>query len=303
MRGFGIKSVTNRKIFLYGEKNKMLNTYEINLYDYFKLNKPIGSDGVLQCYVPEITSEVNADRKMPVMLILPGGGYSVTCDREAEAVAFRYLAKGFVCFALRYSCSPLKYPIALTEACLAIEYICENAESLHSDREKISAVGFSAGGHLCCMLGSVGKNRDIKLPFDIKKLQVKATILCYPVILYDKLYANFGTFDNLCGDDEILKKRLSCEKLITSKSAPIFVFGTATDEIVNPLNALKIAESAAKKWVRFSIHIYGRGRHGVSTADNLVYRTDDENYFTPSAAEWVDLSVEWLKELGLTIDD
>ncbi len=281
----------------------MLNIYEVNLYDYFKTDKPLGSDGVLQCYIPAVTPEVNADRKMPAMLILPGGGYSATCDREAEAVALRYLAKGFVCFVLRYSCYPSRYPVALTEACLAVEYIRENAERLHTDKEKISAVGFSAGGHLCCMLGSAGENKDVKLPFDIKELQVKATILCYPVILYDKLYANFGSFENLCGDDEILKNRLSCEKLITSKSAPTFVFGTAADEAVSHVNALKIAEAAAKNGIPFSVHIYGKGRHGVSTADELVYRSDDENYFTPSAAEWIDLSVEWLKELGLTIED
>ena len=83
----------------------------------------------------------------------------------------------------------------------------------------------------------------------------------------------------------------------------MFVFGTADDEAVSPVNALKIAEAAAKNGVPFSVHIYGKGRHGVSTADNLVYRTDDKNYFTPSAAEWIDLSVEWLKELGLTTED
>ena len=39
----------------------------------------------------------------PAILILPGGGYGMCSEREAELVAMSYLAAGYNAFILRYS--------------------------------------------------------------------------------------------------------------------------------------------------------------------------------------------------------
>jgi len=281
----------------------MMKMFSVDLYEESGEPKPKGRAGILECYIPEVTPEVNGNRRLPCMLILPGGGYAATCDRESEAVALKYLSYGFACFSLRYSCAPNRYPVPLYEACLAVKYIRQNAARFHLDGERISSVGFSAGGHLCCMLGSVGENRDIDVGEDLKNLQPKASILCYPVVSSDEAIAHAGSFDNLCGGDDALRRRLSCENFMTKNSAPVFLFGTASDEAVNVLNGIKAIECAAKNGVPFSAHIYGKGQHGLSTADKLAYRTDAMPSFTESANQWVALSVEWLEESGLAVKD
>ena len=61
------------------------------------------NDATLTCYVQEPSPELTTAAVRPAVLILPGGGYFMTSDREAEPVALAYLAEGFNAFVLRYS--------------------------------------------------------------------------------------------------------------------------------------------------------------------------------------------------------
>ena len=71
--------------------------FKANLFTYFLDNSP----------------EIDPERKRPVVLICPGGGYQMTSDREAEPIAMQYLAKGYHSVILRYSVEPARYPLAL----------------------------------------------------------------------------------------------------------------------------------------------------------------------------------------------
>ena len=86
---------------------------EIDLYEYFGVKKPENGVGVIYSYVNDNSREIELERKHPAMLVIPGGGYSMTSDREAEPVALAYTAKNFNSFVLRYSCSPVRHPYQL----------------------------------------------------------------------------------------------------------------------------------------------------------------------------------------------
>ena len=57
----------------------------------------------LDIFVPKISDEMPNMKVKPGILVLPGGGYSFCSDREAEPVAFEFMAKGYNVFILRYS--------------------------------------------------------------------------------------------------------------------------------------------------------------------------------------------------------
>lgn len=65
-----------------------------------------GSEARFFGYVADNSEEMEPDRIRPAILILPGGGYAMTSDREAEPVALQFLAKAspYSCCAIR--CSP-----------------------------------------------------------------------------------------------------------------------------------------------------------------------------------------------------
>ena len=51
----------------------------------------------LQGVLREPTPEMPAYQTRPAVLVVPGGGYSIVCSREAEPVAAPFLAAGTMC--------------------------------------------------------------------------------------------------------------------------------------------------------------------------------------------------------------
>ena len=49
----------------------------------------------LYTYFLDNSIEMHINRKRPVVVICPGGGYAMTSDREAEPIVMQYLAKGY----------------------------------------------------------------------------------------------------------------------------------------------------------------------------------------------------------------
>ena len=112
--------------------------FKANLFTYFLDNSP----------------EIDPERKRPVVLICPGGGYQMTSDREAEALAVRFMAIGYHAAILRYSVAPARFPEALLQLATAVAMLRENAEKWHIDTEKIVVQGSSAGGHLASYMAT-----------------------------------------------------------------------------------------------------------------------------------------------------
>lgn len=280
-------------------------TQKINLYEYFKIKKPEGARGVLTTYIRDLSSEIDLERKAPAMLVIPGGGYYMVSDREGEPVAMRYLALGFNAFVLDYSVaedSALKYPYQIAEAAMAMAYLRINAENLNIDPEKIAAVGFSAGGHLCAMLGSFHNCPETGKVFKPTVcVKPNAVVLGYPVISSDISFAHIGSFINLCGEEnKDLMKKVDVLNLIDENSAPAFIWSTFNDNVVPCQNAIEAALKYKKSGVPVSLHVFGKGEHGLSVADATVYKADKAlKEMSVSVPEWVRLSVEWLEEQGI----
>lgn len=125
----------------------------------------------LTAYVQDVGGEFGF-HKRPAMLILPGGGYSMCSDREADPVAMLYLKAGYQTFILRYTVKEHgAWPNPLNDYEEAMELIQTRAEEWHVQKDKIAVVGFSAGGHLAACAATVAKHRPA------------AAVLVYPAIL------------------------------------------------------------------------------------------------------------------------
>ena len=69
----------------------------------------------LTAYIQETGGEFGFSKR-PAVLILPGGGYVMCSDREADPVALAYAKAGYQAFILRYTCTPKgKWPLPLED--------------------------------------------------------------------------------------------------------------------------------------------------------------------------------------------
>lgn len=172
-------------------------------------------------YCLDNSEEVIPDYARPSVLVIPGGGYEMTSDREAEPIAMQFLAAGYNAFVLRYSVKPSVFPVALLEAAEAMKQIREHAAEWHVDTNAIAVIGFSAGGHLAANLATSASDEVIAAHgYDPDAVRPNGLMLAYPVITSGPL-AHRGSFDSLLGerkaDPEALES-VSIEKHVDAKT-------------------------------------------------------------------------------------
>ena len=235
----------------------------------------IGSNNAkLSAYLHDVSCELSNAEKRPAVLVLPGGGYTMCSDREAEPIALAYMAEGYNAFVLRYSVGhgiPDIASKALMDTECAMEKICENADEWGIIKEKIAVVGFSAGGHLAASLGTIGVNKP------------SAMILGYPCILKSMM-------------ESLRIEASGLDNKVDDKTPPAFIFHTANDPVVPVKNSLLFADALAEKNIAFELHIFQNGPHGLSLAKALT-SDGQAKHVNPSVAQWFSMSVNWLKAL------
>jgi len=279
-----------------------MDTKVVDLYKAFDLPCPPGAVGQLQIWHYETPRTLGVRRKRPAVLILPGGAYRWTSDREAEPVALRFAARGYIPLVLRYSCAPACFPVSLREAAFAMRYIREHADELDIGVNMVAAMGFSAGGHLCGTLGTrydAPEVADIG-PADLIRPDVLG--LCYPVaVAWGKTHEE--SFQNISGGDDALREKLSLDKLVRPDMPPVFLWHTRNDPSVPCRNSLVLAQALDEAGVEFTMHIYHNGKHGLSTADEAVYPVSGIPEVSWDVPGWLHAEIRFFEDCGLKIRD
>ncbi len=216
-------------------------------------------------------------RLRPAMLVIPGGGYNHVSPREAEPVAIRYLALGFDVFILYYSVGlDIGVSNPFDEAVDCMRWI-RSLEGI--DPGKVSCVGFSAGGHLAALLSCYGGSD-----------RPDALVLSYPVITM-KEGCHAGSRDMITMGDISLRNHYSVEDHVDGAFPPTYIWTTADDASVDPVNSILMFQALKKAGVCSSLHIFANGVHGLSVANR---ESGKEN---PAVSVWLDESVGFLKHV------
>lgn len=247
---------------------------------------------------------MDMDRIRPMILICPGGGYHFVSEREAEPVAMQMLALGFHAAVLRYHVAPERFPVALAEAACSVAYLREHAAEYHIDPEKIVVAGFSAGGHLTASLGVFWQEAWLKeyTGCDPEQVKPNGMILSYPVITSGE-FAHRNSFVNLLGGDAMEEQieYVSLETRVTELTPPTFIWHTVTDQTVPVENTLLFVRALQRAGVRYEMHIYPQGEHGLSlatmeTTSRSNPKFSPEHRLRPECAAWVGMAGRFVKE-------
>ncbi|MCH9276051.1 alpha/beta hydrolase [Bifidobacterium amazonense] len=259
-----------------------------------------GTEARFVGYVIDNSPEVDMDRRRPAVLVIPGGGYEMTSDREAEPIALKFVGAGYNAFVLRYSCKPSLYPTALCEAAEAMRLIRAHADEWHTDPERIAVIGFSAGGHLAANLATTAGDDDLAANgYDPDAVRPNALMLGYPVITSGPL-AHRGSFDALLGpdrkDDQAWLDKLSIEKHIDAKTPPVFAWHTVPDDCVPMENTLMMISACKAAGVSVEAHLFPEGGHGLALGTEETAWGGKGNIF-PCIQVWPRLAIDWLGRL------
>ena len=223
----------------------------------------------LTVYLQEVGGEFRGVGERPAVLVIPGGGYAMCSDREADPVTFPYLKAGYHAFILRYSLKEQAiWPNPLADYEQAMALIRGKAGEWHVAADRIAVIGFSAGGHLAACAATMAENRP------------NAAILGYPVITG----ATARSYQPSAPD---------AAEAVDAKTCPCFVFATRTDDLVPVGNSLRFLTALEQNEIAFESHIYANGPHGLSTGDSSI----DGRSFSSRYPRWVEDSISWLREV------
>ncbi len=226
------------------------------------------------------------------VIICPGGGYvQLAIDKEGREPAAAFNENNITAFVLQYRTS-YTYEGVMTDVFRAIRYVRANSEEFGIDPDKISVMGFSAGGHLASM-SLEHYDEDKQNADEIDKVSAKPNlgILCYPVISLKDNMTHELTRKTFLGSDnehnEDLIKKYSAEEGVTKDTPPVFIWHCAPDKAVLVENSMDFAKALEKKGIDCELHIYQTGAHGLGLA-----KDNDE------VKEWFNDCVKWLKSYG-----
>jgi acetyl esterase/lipase len=250
----------------------------VNGLEKFTLRKE--DDLTTVCYYPPEKKKTDIG-----IVIFPGGGYRNLAKHEGEAYARRFNDWGIAAFVVEYRVFPHHFPSQLLDARDAICFVRSNAERFGINKEKILAMGSSAGGHLVSLLCNYHQAIHTDKSVQKEEYLPNGQILCYPVISSRAGIEHQRSFQALLGDLYETKDEYSPEVLVDKDTPPAFIWHTAEDKTVSYLNSIAYANALIKKDIDCELHIFPNGEHGLGLALS-----------DPHVAQWMDLLRNWLKK-------
>lgn len=254
------------------------------------VREKINENAYVELYLLDTVYDDNNQKdSLPILLVLPGGGYQYTSYREAQPIALAANSNNMHAAVLHYT--NIDEDINLTmdqlvaEVRMAIEFISTFAKEKFIDMDKLNLIGFSAGGHLAATCN----NRLSNL--------INKVVLAYPAIgfseVVDQLYLT--DLEHLDDEGQAAAKLFLQDPIleINNSCKDTFIWMTYTDDVVPADGVLKYAQKLREFDVPLELHFFGHGGHGLSLAkeNTAVF----PGQVVPRISIWFDLMASWLK--------
>lgn len=205
------------------------------------------------------------------VMITPGGGYTrIVVDKEGYEIARWLTARGFTAFVLFYrlpgegwSSGP---DTPLADAQRAMRLIRHRARDFAIDPERVAAMGFSAGGHVCADLAARFA-ASAYAPQDAAD-RLSAKPLCaapiYPVVSMDPAIAHPGSRALLLGPSPTpaLEAAHSPDRIVPKDAPPHFLVHAEEDDVVPVENTVRLRAALKAHNVPVEMHLFANGGHG-----------------------------------------
>lgn len=267
-------------------------------YEQVALTTPRGFQFSVTCYWKTQLKEDHDPRRWPMILIFPGSGFIQMTEREAEPIALAFSAQGYQTMVVDYNLldrGPI-YPNAIDVGLTALQYAKRRGPAMYGDPDKTILMGFSAGGHVAALTNALGNNGNYLQTHGFGSAPITSTlqVLGYPVIdLGEGFPTSLAAAKKISPDVTYW----ATQNLVTEQTPPTFLWNTAADAVVPPINSLLYAEALAKQRVPYDIHTFTRGKHGLCLSTVATSRYNYPEDIEPRASQWVPLVLSWLTEM------
>lgn len=239
------------------------------------------------------------------VIVAPGGAYNCICAWvEGYPIIQRLVKAGISCALLSYRLKPHSQYDSVKDIERAVRVLRGRAGELGIIPDKIGVHGSSAGGHLSLMGAVHGGAGDVSAEDPVERLSSRpdAAVISYGAYSLSA-WCRVGDFVHYAGEfegyairgeglvspighrDQRHRAYFSAERHVTPDTPPMFLWQTSDED--DPRNLFNLGHALACCGVRFEMHIFPNGPHGMGVGEA-----------DPHVGHWVELATEWLKGLG-----
>jgi acetyl esterase/lipase len=113
----------------------------------------------------------------PAMLVVHGGAWRVGTRAQLAGISSQFARHGYTAVSIDYRLAPRsKFPAQLYDCQAAVRWMRTNAAEFKIDPERVGGFGYSAGGHLVALLGTLD-DKTLKEP-DVPANAPSARLQC-----------------------------------------------------------------------------------------------------------------------------
>jgi len=231
------------------------------------------------------------------VVLAPGGAYlGLAANLEGRQVADWFAARGVTAFVLRYRLGKTYlYPTPLNDARRAIRFVRSRAKEFGVAVDRIGMMGFSAGGHLTAMAGTMfeGGKGDAADPVERASSRPDFVVLGYPWLNAMKKQAPNDTISycsvlKLAADQCTSFEQYSPDLHVGGHTPPTFIYHTTDDELVPVDGSVSFYRRLTEAGVPAEMHLFATGKHGSGLGLG-----------DPALDMWPSLLEAWLRGRGL----
>lgn len=192
----------------------------------------------------------------PCIVMIHGGGWRGGHRKVHVAQIFEFAKRGYVAVTIQYRLVPTaRFPAQIEDVKCAVRYLRANAQKHNIDPERIGAVGFSAGGHLSMMLGTMDKADGLEGTggHADQSSKVQAVVSFFgPADLAADDYPALvvGLINDFVGstpeEDAAVRKQASPITYVDKDDAPMLLYQGTKDRLVPHTQAYVMADAMTK---------------------------------------------------------
>jgi len=226
------------------------------------------------------------------LLVVPGGSYCfVSVANEGVDVAQHLLVSGITVFVLTYRLPgegwKNRSDVPLQDAQRAMRVIRSRASEFGIDAKTVSALGFSAGGHLAATLATQHSERTYEPVDAADALDPRpcAVGLIYPVVTMEKPLTHETSRKLLLGDSPTAAEiaHRSAERHVDSATPPAFIVHAWDDMAVPVENSLRFMNAMREARRPVEAHLLQEGGH----AFGVGHPGSPSGYWVGMFASWL----------------
>lgn len=99
----------------------------------------------------------------PAVICIHGGGWRAGQRSDLARTIEVFAGRGFVAASVGYRLAPAaRFPAQIEDCKAAVRWLRAHADQYHIRTDRIGALGYSAGGHLACLLGTTDKGDGLE---------------------------------------------------------------------------------------------------------------------------------------------